>query len=441
MTAVYLNAAGGIGQIIQSAQGVNSTERSDQKKTDFGKLMMDRSGNRTESTKLKTEDAIKQPTRTELKSADSSKARNITQKKQDTPQVNKKGKADETAEELLAGAAEVLNVTPEELKAAMDSLNLKIGDLTDRNNVAQLILLLNGSEDISDMLIDNGMLEAFNELNDYIAETLEEAGLTAEEFKELLNNAGQDVSKTAEGLSGAADEDLNDQAKGNEIGDDGLYAGSLQKLEEGPEISIVNQETESETGSGTTEKGEHDSTLRETANVNLAENFVRNLEMAADQIQETDGNVYDVREIVYQVVDKIRVSISPDNTSMEMQLNPENLGRVSINITSKSGVMTAQINTENRQAREAIESQLQILKENIEAKGIKVEAVEVRVSDFNLADSRNSESSSRDQNGEASGNSRRTGNRGTVDSGEITEEERIAREVLADTGSTVSYRA
>ena len=51
---------------------------------------------------------------------------------------------------------------------------------------------------------------------------------------------------------------------------------------------------------------------------------------------------------------------------LEMSLNPESLGKVNLNITSKDGVMTAQITTQNEVSKEALESQLQILKDNIE---------------------------------------------------------------------------
>ena len=439
MTAVNLNAAGGIGNIIQSVQNVKYSEKNDPPKTNFSQVMRDKAGERAGAAELKTGDVIKKPNRTELKNSASSKAGNIAKQKNGTPAADKKGKATKTADEVLAGAAEVLNVKPEELKEAMDSLNLKVEDLTDRNNVAKLILLLNGSSDLSDMLVDNGMLEAFNELNDFIAETLEESGLTEDEFRRMLADLDDGNTDAGKEDLGASDEEAEEVQADN--GNPDIATVSSKEIE----ITVSNQDGEDGADSGLAGKDGNSDQVRSsdnnTQNISLAENFVRNLEMAVDRTQEIGENVYDVREIVYQVVDKIRVSISPDNTSMEMQLNPENLGKVSISITSKAGVMTAQINTENRQAREAIESQLQILKENIEAKGIKVEAVEVRISDFNLADSRNSESSSENRDGESSGKGRRNGNGVVSETGSIAETQQITREVLEEMGSTVSYTA
>ena len=394
------------------------------------------------SEKLKVEENVKQPAqRTEVKRDGMVKTESLDKKKE-TKAPKKDSDIQEISEEILVGAAQVLNITPEELKAALETIGLNIEDLTDRNNVAQLILSLNGSTDISDMLVDNGMLETFNELNDFIAETLSEAGISANEFKDLIMADREAV--IASGNVQAADTEPEEEPK-VKAGDEEAFAPVVQEASKEPEITIESESTGNENGSALAEKTDKDTSVKSSGkdqtNVSLAEHFVRNLEMAVENTQEVDGNIPDVREIVYQVVERIRVSISPENTSMEMHLNPENLGRVSINITSKAGVMTATINTENRQAREAIESQLQILKENIEAKGIRVEAVEVRISDFNFADSKNSESSTENQNEERSGNRRRTGGIDAVEADEITEAQRIAQEVLSDTGSTVSYMA
>ena len=109
MTAVNLNAAGGIGNIIQSVQNVKYSEKNDPPKTNFSQVMRDKAGERAGAAELKTGDVIKKPNRTELKNSASSKAGNIAKQKNGTPAADKK-------DEVLAGAAEGLNVKPEELR-------------------------------------------------------------------------------------------------------------------------------------------------------------------------------------------------------------------------------------------------------------------------------------------------------------------------------------
>ena len=442
MTAVNLNALGSVQQIVQPASNAVSPRENTSVKDDFAKVMNGKVSERGASTRVNAEEGVKTSnpsTRKEVNTPERTKAKAFS--KQEKKQItDKQETAPETANEMMAGAAQILNVTPEELKEALDSMGLNIGDLTDRNNVAQLILMLNGSNDISDMLVDNGMLEAFNELNDFIAETLSETGLSADEFKEALLN----FSKPGEDDTRIAAEEGDVKAQLEETLKEDTSAETVAaNAAGGDNIEVTVTKTGTGEGSGSlSDRSERDTDSQDLRAMGAVEGFVRNLEMTVEQIGEVTTEQVSIRDIVYQVVQRIRVDITPDHTSLEMRLNPENLGRVAISITNNGGVMTARIDTENAKAREAIESQLQILKENIEAKGIKVEAVEVRISDFNMAD--NTETGNNQQSAEgreSRGSRRNTGNISISTDEDITEAERVAQEVLADTGSTVSYRA
>lgn len=441
MTAVNLNALGSVQQIVQPASNAVSPRENTSVKDDFAKVMNGKVSERGASQRVNADEGVKTANpsaRKEVNNPDRTKAKAFS--KQEKKQItDKQEAAPETVNEMMAGAAQILNVTPEELKAALDSMGLNIGDLTDRNNVAQLILMLNGSSDISDMLVDNGMLEAFNELNDFIAETLNETGLSADEFKEALLNftkSGENEAVTGEEgeVKAPVDESFRENAATQS-------AAANAAGEETIEVTVTKTGSQ-ESGGNLSDRPERRDDSGDLRLNGAVEGFVRNLEMTVEQTGEITTEQVSIRDIVYQVVQRIRVDITPDHTSLEMRLNPENLGRVAISITNNGGVMTARIDTENAKAREAIESQLQILKENIEAKGIKVEAVEVRVSDFNMAD--NTETGNNEQSAEgreSRGSRRNTGNISISAEEDITEAERVAREVLADTGSTVSYRA
>ena len=438
MTAVNLNALGDLSQVKQPVQ-LQGTKAASTKE-EFASVMKSKVVNANGAQGLKVEENIKQPgKRTEIKNDSVAKRDSLS--KRDIRETKKTLEETKAPDEILAGAAQVLNITPEELKQALDTLGLELGELTDRNNVAQLILMLNGSEDISDMLIDNGMLETFNELNDFMTETLEASGMSAEEFKNALEVFGKNNGNEMTGVKPELSERVEAEKPIDGDGEVSNEAAAAGQTEEAITFEVTRSGEENSTGfsdrsSKDTEQDVHTVT-------GAVEGFVRNLEMTVEQTGEVvEEQQVSIRDIVYQVVQRIRVNISPENTSLEMRLNPENLGRVSINITSNNGVMTARIDTENQKAREAIESQLQILKENIEAKGIKVEAVEVRISDFNMANNTETGNNEQSANGEENRGSRR--NRPIFEQGteeEISEATRLAQEVLADTGSTVSYRA
>lgn len=427
MTAVNLNALGDLSQVKQPAQlrGTKTTST----KEEFERVMKIKAGNVLGSDGLKVE-AISKPPAKRTENKNDSVAKRDSLSNRAMKEVKKSTSEPKTPDEMLAGASEVLGITPEELKAALEALNMNVGDLADRNNAAQLILFLNGEDDISSMLVDNGMLEAFNELNAFVEKTLEANNITADAFKQYLK--GLD---TGNGEEESLKQEISEEnAEGAAAA---LDAGS--KL---PEISIEDRRNSSGSSAYMEQSREAEAARDDYREAHLAaaETFMKNLELAAEKVTDLSGTETDIREIVYQVVQRIKVQLSADATSLEMRLNPENLGRVSINIESKGGVMTAQIRTENRQAKEAIESSLQILKENIEAKGIKVEAVEVRISDFNLADSRNSESSAGEEAKAGSKASKRTGSL-SVDGMPETGEEAGEEDIILNPESTVSYRA
>jgi flagellar hook-length control protein FliK len=86
------------------------------------------------------------------------------------------------------------------------------------------------------------------------------------------------------------------------------------------------------------------------------------------------------QEIMDQVLDQIKTQVKEDMTSLDMVLHPASLGHVALNLTSRDGAVTAQLTAQNESVRAALESQIQILKENLEQAGVKIEAVEVTVS-------------------------------------------------------------
>lgn len=106
--------------------------------------------------------------------------------------------------------------------------------------------------------------------------------------------------------------------------------------------------------------------------------------------------------IVEQVVNHVRIRVLPQTTSMELQLNPASLGRVNLNVTAQNGTATATLTVQNQVAKEALESQLTVLRENLENQGLKVDAVEVNVSEFGFKHPEDSNSNQPRQNRKSS---------------------------------------
>lgn len=147
-------------------------------------------------------------------------------------------------------------------------------------------------------------------------------------------------------------------------------------------------------------------------------------------------------QIVEQVVNHVRIRVLPQTTSMELQLNPASLGRVNLNVTSQNGTATATLTVQNQVAKEALESQLTVLRENLESHGLKVDAVEVNVSEFGFKHPEDSNNNHFKQKKSSQNRKIRFGAAGDVENRDDSAETEIA--ALADRrdrNSVVDYTA
>ncbi len=131
----------------------------------------------------------------------------------------------------------------------------------------------------------------------------------------------------------------------------------------------------------------------------------------------------------------------------QMQLNPENLGKVYVNISSKEGVIHAQLAASNEAVRAALETQVADLRQNLNQAGVKVDAVEVTVASHefekNLEQNQESEKQQGERQQEQSGGRRRNLNLSSLDglSGLMTEEETLAAQMMRENGNSMDVTA
>ncbi len=161
-------------------------------------------------------------------------------------------------------------------------------------------------------------------------------------------------------------------------------------------------------------------------------------------IQEKVEVIQQFREVVEQVVTQIKVAVTEDTSEMSMQLNPENLGKVNLSVVTKEGHITAQFVTETEVARQALESQIQQLRETLGQQGLKVDKVEVSVSDFSFqqGNETNAEEQKEQQRNEYAKQIHRNLNLEHVDElSELSERERLAIKIMQSNGNQIDFTA
>ena len=303
----------------------------------------------------------------------------------------------ELEEKITELVTEIMGVTEKELMDLLEKSGMQLLDLLNPDNLKQFVLDANGCEDAVSLITNEEVATQFEQLLDAVDELESELGITKEELVDLTS---ENITK------------------------------------------IV---VEKDTGSKDMADNEFDRNQQSEADSNPVELFVQNLAAkSADGVNQTaTEKVQVMREIVDQIVEKIKVAIKPGNTSMELQLNPESLGRVNLTVASKNGVLTASFTAENQISKEAIESQVQMLKDNLNNQGIKVEAIEVNVSQFGF---RQNTESGADAQGQSKQQKKTGTRRINLDSfneeaAEVSEEEALAARVLRDNGGSVDYTA
>ena len=234
----------------------------------------------------------------------------------------------------------------------------------------------------------------------------------------------------------------------------------VEKQEETSEVKVNTNETEDTTVAQNSKKdtaftGEQssdgNSLLNHQQNTNdtiVTQQTNVNVNQVAD-VSQTQFSSYmsaDTMQIMEQIVQQMRVTISPETTSMEMQLNPENLGKVYVNISSEEGVVNAQFHATNEVVKEALEAQIATLRENLNQAGVKVDAIEVTIASHEFE--RNLEQNQQnpeEQNEvqESVSNRRRNISIDSLDelSGVMTEEETLVAQMMKDNGNSVDFTA
>ena len=155
----------------------------------------------------------------------------------------------------------------------------------------------------------------------------------------------------------------------------------------------------------------------------------------------------DTMQIIEQIAKQVRVTVSAAATSMEMQLNPENLGKIYLNITEKEGAVRAQLAAQNQTVKEALDTHVAEQRQSLSQQGIKVDAIEVTVASHefeqNLEENARQEEQMREQMQQSGKQTRRSLNLSELDelSGLMTEEEQLVAQIMRDNGNQVDLTA
>lgn len=268
-------------------------------------------------------------------------------------------------QQILQQITEQLGVSPEEVLQAMDALGISAEDLS--QNMAALLSELTGTDQMA-VLTDESLYTQVSDLANAVEQTIEELADTLGMDKEQLTTLLQDSVKEPEEPVIVVEQE------------------SAAPVTDMQQESIGDQEVQ--TATTTDIEAEQPRETKREENGNMQQQM-QDMQKPAENLQQTQGSAiaaeqtterFDLQrtqKIIDQIADYVKIHSSEKLTSMEIALNPASLGSVNLHVSSKGGVISAQLYAQDEAVRAALESQVAALKESLEAQGMKVDAIEI----------------------------------------------------------------
>lgn len=290
----------------------------------------------------------------------------------------------EVYSQIINVIADALNANPDEIKGIINELDINLNALSDNQNVIKIVSKYLGINNPVNVLTNDEAINAVKEINQSISEIInelkDEFAITDDGLKDLLSKI--DTVRDTENI-----EDIINDETGNVDASDDIIKVSDENNNKinidsendniVPEKTTVKNEENANAGNNKEFNNDRESKSELYLNENGMESIVSNLKNTITDNILTEDGIAD--KIIKQITDDIRLYAKADTTSLEIQLEPETLGKVGITVTSKAGTITAQLVVQNEVAKEAIESQMATLKESFSSQDIKVDAVEVTI--------------------------------------------------------------
>lgn len=390
--------------------------------------------------------------------------------------------------------AEELGISEEEVAQQMETMGLTTMDLMDPSKLANLVMELTGSEDIGSLLLNGDFQQMLGQIADLSQDLALQLNLTPEEMKqvqeelkpmlsdnvqqitapdeevvsqdmEIISQDVKDVSTeqasdnaVLQGDAAAVRKDMQNPAETADVQNDTAKGAVQQEESQSAETVQVQENVEEQEESAGSETGEKSSDLfKENSGNEKSENRQTHVTfqtttqtVGQGQMVEVTQTVVqtrvDVEDILRQVSQMTRVFVNQAESSVEMQLNPANLGKIYLQVVSREGVITAQIAAQNEAVKEALEGQVAVLKENMNQQGLKVEAIEVTIAshEFERNLEENQQNAAKEQQEEeAAKSARRNLNLNSLDEmeGLMTEEENLAAKIMTEQGNSMDVTA
>lgn len=392
---------------------------------------------------------------------------------------------DDISSQIVEKVTDDLDISEDELNNAMQLLGLTAMDLLNPANLAALYCEVTGNASDPQALVLNADFTAlFNDVSQVASENDAQldllSQLTASDDGEILDAdivSSADTTDTNESTgsintpektvdssyddTAASGQNINDTAdEAVKVYDGGTQDSSYQNPDEGTSSGETgNGITSDENTEKTQSKSQVDSSFDDSGERVLhhddgahSDNSVLhasvseqlNTDTSFEMSQSQSRLRVDTTDIIRQIVDSMSISNTTEESAINLQLTPESLGRMYINVSQKNSEISARIAVSNEAVKEALQTQMVNLKEALNNSGIRVNEVEITVAshEFERNLEQGAANDSRQQESTNSYNGSNSSDSG-IDSDMMQDraEERLVTQIMRDNGNSVDFTA
>ena len=404
------------------------------------------------------------------------------------------------AKDVIKAVAEQLEITEDDVVEAIQMLGVTVFDLLNPQVLADITVTLTEVQDASMLLFDSRFQSLLSDITQIGKDFMNDLGLNTEQMQMFLSQ--MEILEQPQTVEVTDDTNLNQpmisdgQTESEQqvvamddrkmVENSELYPSKEAKVDQQIEVvdehadstgDVLSKSTENEHASYTAGDSQEDAASKDMMSEDnyseenhSVEEFKKNisstdkendkhifshLEQVSDKTSEMiktpfvqNNNTYvsvDTVRIIEQLAERVRVTNFSEVSSIEMQLNPENLGKMYVNISSKQGMVNAQIAATNETVKEALEAQIYELKESLQQSGVKVDAIEVTIASHefekNLEQGQSREEQEAERQEEMKDKNRREINLSDLDEASdlLNEEEALIARMMKDNGNSLDY--
>ena len=339
---------------------------------------------------------------------------------------------------------ETMDVSDEDIENAMEQLGIGIVDLLDPQSVTDLVIALSGNSDSLEFLTDASAVanleDIINTVDEVTQNLTETYNIDITSVKDIVKDFKNDSDEAV-----ASEQPVNKQITDYQDDKQNEKAVTEDTKESITDVIAEKTEVKSEAAFTDEKKNDSDTHLQDKNNdgiEKITSDMTQSIQKAFSEVVDETSAVNEV-DIVRQVVEQIKVTTTQQLSSIEVMLNPENLGKVHVAVTAKQGIVTAQLTAQNEQVKAALENQMTALKEQFNNQGVKVEAVEITVQSHGFESEQNLEGNNSNQAQQEKKSHRKLdlSSLEGLDESDMTSEEIRAKDAIVNGNSSVEYSA